>query len=295
MKIPNITGFTKVVGIGKAFVMANRPELLFGASVVSTVASVVLAAKGGYEAGQKVSHEEIERITQNLSDGAMKEYEFFVQEVAPLTFQEKAALTWKSYIPAAAATVTALGSTTGLHLVHVKEKKALATAGLAALNEAREEIQAFKEKAIELIEDETKTVEEKKEELEALEADDVDWTSEVFLRDGKYLFLDDYSGRTFESNRELVRRASEVLVGEIQRHGKANLNLFYDEIGISETQMGLDSGWAREDVEGFGGSGNAEFIKFGVSELPTGESAVAIWFPIAPTTDYDVRASSSTR
>lgn len=280
--IKNIsTGGTKIFGIGKAFVMAYRPELLYGASVVSTVGSVVLAAKGGYEARGRV--EEAQNATASLATPG-----------TPLTIKEKALLTWTCYIPAAIGTVSAVGSTTGLHLVHVKEKKAMAAAGLAAINQAREEMQAFKERAIELMDDESKTPEEKKEAIsDYLEGEDREWNTEYVPTDGVYPCYDDLANRAFRSNRELIRRAGEVLLSEINKHGRANLNLVYDELGMSESQIGQQLGWTKEEVQGYGGKNGMEFITFGLTELPDGSSATAFWFREPPTTDYEVRATSA--
>jgi hypothetical protein len=81
VKIPNPTG---LISLGKAFIQANRPELLLGASIVSTVSGVILAARGGYKSGQQVLQQEIDTKTE-------------------MTTREKAKLTWINYLPAAAS------------------------------------------------------------------------------------------------------------------------------------------------------------------------------------------------
>lgn len=276
MNIPNLSGLTKLVGIGKAFVMANRPELLFGASVTATIGSVIMAARGGYQARGLI-------IDAEMDKGG------------PLQLKEKVQLTWLCYMPAAITTLGAVGATTGLHLVHVQEKKALATAGLAALNEARGELTAYKEKALALIEDDEKSADEKKQELEAVSSwrEDVPWSSEFTPSDGTYQCWDDLANRPFRSNKELIRRASEVLLAEIHKHGKANLNLMYDELGMSESQLGQQLGWAREDVQGYGGKDGLDFVQFSLTEMPDGSSATAFWFREAPTSDYETRAKAA--
>lgn len=272
-----VSGGSKIFGFGKAFVMAHRPELLYGASVVSTVASVGLAAKGGYDSGVKVaSHVEGHDIDTS---------------VVPV--KEKIQMTWKNYVPAVIGTASAVTSTTGLHLVHVKEKKAMAAAALMALEEIRDQANDMKEEALKILEDPELSDEEKRERLENTE-----WTAESGFTDdlpfhnGKYPCWDDLANRPVNSNREYIRRAGEVLLNEINRKGHANLNLFYEELNMMESQIGSQLGWTQEDIEGYGGGTGTEFVAFGATELPDGSQATAFWFKVPPTTDYVERAKS---
>lgn len=295
IKIPNLSGFSKIAGIGKAFVMANRPELLFGASVVSTVGAVGLAAKGGYEARGIVERERADRVL-NSTDTWFPNYLAFSEAMdnAPdLDIKEKISLTWKLYIPAAIGTLTSLSSTTGLHIVHVKEKKALATAALAAIDEVKSSAREYQAKALNLIDDDSKTPEEKRDELEGVDwRSNAAWSSDILPDDGKYQCWDDLANRGVKSNRDYILRASEVLLNEINKTGKANLNLFYEELGMMESQMGGQLGWTREDVQGYGGTKGMDFVAFGLTEMPDGSSATAFWFREPPTTDYEVRAQN---
>lgn len=270
IKLPNVKGF---LSVGKAFTMAHRPELLFGASVASTISAVVMAAKGGYESGRKIEALE-------------------AQEERVIPVKEKIQLTWLNYLPAAGLTGAALGSTTGLHLVHVKEKKAIAAAALMAIDELKNEANDYKEKVLEIVSDNGQTEEEKAKAIEEL-VPETGWSAgDLMLQDRMYMMYDDLANRPVKSTRDLVRRAGEVLLSEINKKGYADLNLFYEEIDLTPSQMGSQLGWAKEDVQGYGGKQGMEFITFGLTDLPDGSAGVAFWFREPPTTDFEARAKA---
>lgn len=270
MKIPNVKG---IMSVGKAFVIANRPELLFGASVASTIGAVVMAAKGGYESGRKIERME-------------------TQEERIIPVKEKIQLTWLNYLPAAGLTVGAIGSTTGLHIVHVKEKKAIAAAALMAIDEIKNEANDYKEKVLEIVNDESKTGTEKKDAIEELVPENGWDTGDVIMHDNRYWCYDDLANRPVKSTRDLIRRASEVLITEAQKTGKVDLNLFYEEIDLSPSQIGAQLGWTKEDLAGYGGKKGMELVCFGLTDLPDGGAGVAFWFREPPTSDFQERAAA---
>lgn len=290
-KLPNVRGF---LSVGKAFTMAHRPELLFGASIASTVAAVVMAAKGGYEARGIIEKESVRRWTDavdGLEVGSI-ERSAVIAGVPDLTLKEKVSLTWICYLPAAGLTGAALGSTVGLHLVHVKDKKAIAAAALMAIDEIKNEANDYKEKVLDIVTDNGATDDEKRARIEEL-TPEAGWnTADVILESHQYWCFDDLANRPVKTNRDLIRRAGEVLLAEINKTGKGDLNLFYDELDLAPSQMGSSLGWTKEDVQGYGGKKGMEFISFGLTDLPNGGSAVAFWFREPPTTDFQERAAS---
>lgn len=223
IKLPNITGIVK---IGKNFIMAHRPELLLGAAVTSSVGGAILAAKGGYEARGIVDKAESEKGS-------------------PLEVKEKIQLTWLCYVPAAITTTTAVGTISGLHLVHVKEKKALATAALAAIEEVKAESKQFiKEKTVGEM-----TPEEKEKIFEDRLAND----PTVVTRDSDgeieemYLIRDSKTGRDIWSNQTRIEQAVLDVNNFIARHGECDLNSFYSNAGFGCTPDGDDWGWRGGD------------------------------------------------
>lgn len=269
-KVPDVKG---ALSVAKAFTMAHRPELLFGASVASTLGAVVMAAKGGYESGRKI--EQIETHEERI-----------------IPVKEKIQLTWLNYLPAAGLTVGAIGSTTGLHIVHVKEKKAIAAAALMAIDEIKNEANDYKEKVQEILSDNGATEEEKSARIEELQPENGWASGDLMPHDPMYMCYDDLANRPVKSTRDLIRRAAEVLISEANKTGKADLNLFYEEIDLTPSQMGSQLGWAKEDLQGYGGKKGMELISFGLTDMPDGSSAVAFWFREPPTSDFEARSAS---
>ena len=224
MNIPNLSSLKGAVKLGKNLIMAHRPELLYGTSVAATLAAVGLAGKGGYEAGQRVL--EAEHPSYDLS-----------KPEEALSAKEKAQLTWSCYAPAALATVGAIGSTTGLHIVHVQEKKALAVAALAAIDEIKDEVADANEKTMQTLEANAN----KKGVVKTIGSD-----GEI---EELYLVRDAVSGRDIWSNEQRIADAINSLNGWIAKHGDSELNHFYALAGFGEIPMGDDLGWSGDFVE----------------------------------------------
>lgn len=225
IKLPNVTGIVKV---GRNFIMAHRPELLLGAAVTSSVGGAIMAAKGGYKA-------------RGIIDEATAE------KGEPLDVKEKIQLTWLCYMPAAVTVTTSVASISGLHLIHVKEKKALATAALAALEEVKEESKRY-------LRDETvgSMTEEEKEKILDERAKSGE-SAVVRYADGeveeRYLVRDGRTGRDIYSNQRRIEEAILTVNNYIARHGDCDLNSFYENAGFDTTLDGEDWGWSGTWVD----------------------------------------------
>jgi hypothetical protein len=224
MKLPNITG---LVGIGRAFVTANRPEILFGTSMVTTVAAVVAAARGGYKSGYTVAEEDVKRQVMG-------------QDV--LDHKEIAKLTWINYLPAAGLTGGALGATTGLHLVHVKEKKQLAAMALLAVEQVQKEAEEYKQ---DLLENVGLAKSEDPKELD--KASKKSGVAKVVGRSGEieelFLVRDRRTGRDIFSNRLRIEDAANNVNRQLARNEAVDLNTFYGYAGFESVPDGDDLGW----------------------------------------------------
>ena len=246
MNIPNISGLVKVV---KPFVLANRPEILYGTSITATIASVVLAARAGYEARGRVEE------TQNPSVD-LKNPE------NPITLREKVELTWPCYISPVVGTVTAIGSTTGLHIVHISDKKQMAAATLAAIEEVKI---SSKQLLNESVPDNSI---EKKETIQ---------NSDGVVED-LYLVRDGRSGRDIWSNKLRIEDAINKVNEMINRDGDCGLNLFYSMAGFEELYPeGDDWGWSGSHVE----------IQWDNGVRDDGRPVKIFRFRKAPDKDYD--------
>ncbi len=223
MKIPNIAG---LVQVGRIFVATNRPEILFGTSIVTSVTGMFLAARGGYKSGYTVCEEDIKRQ---------------VVGEAKLDTKEIAKLTWLNYLPAAGVGAISLGSTTGLHLVHVKEKKQMAAATLMAVDQIRKEADSYKKEVLESV-GLSKTEDPKELQKSANKSG----IAKVLHADGVieelYLCRDMKTQRDFWSNKA---RIEDALIETNKRLGleDTELNYFYTTAAIGAIPEGDDVGW----------------------------------------------------
>jgi hypothetical protein len=79
-------------------------------------------------------------------------------------------------------------------------------------------------------------------------------------KDGeKQLFFDSFSMRYFESTIEDVLRAEHLFSKTLINFGYANLNEFYDMLGLNHTDYGYELGWSTEADRAFYGYSWLEF------------------------------------
>jgi hypothetical protein len=239
VKLPNIRG---LVGVGKVFVQTNRPEILFGASVVAQLAAVVAAARGGYKSGQQVMAQEyaleVDSLAKNIE----------------LTPKEKFQLTWINYLPAAGLTLGAVGSTTGLHLVHVKEKKQLAAAALMAIEQVKVEANQY-------IDDVKAAVKENVTEKKLGAIDDAVLEKQAERNNGVafaqnsdgeieelYLVRDAKTQRDIWSNKAKIEEALLECNRLLLTEGSCDLDTFYSYAGYNVIPDGGNMGWSGEEI-----------------------------------------------
>lgn len=241
IKLPNITGLVKV---GKNFIMTYRPELLLGAAVTTSIGGAVLAAKGGYEA-RGIVDAEIERRKNEPG------YIPAENRNPELTVKEKIQLTWLCYMPAALTTTTAVGSIAGLHLVHIKDKKAMATAALAAIDEVKNSAKSFEKELTEVLSPEEK--EDIQGRLMEKNIDPETGVAKMQNTDGEiedfYLVRDLKTGRDIWSNVQRIEDAVNAVNAAIAKNGDCELNHFYEMAGFQTIPEGDDWGWSGAFLE----------------------------------------------
>lgn len=267
MKMPNIGG---LLSVGKTVLAAHRPEILFGASVVATIGSTVLAAKGGWDARGIVDQENADRQSGTTINEHVAE---------PLTKREIANLTWHCYTPAALTCLSAVGATTGLHIVHMSEKKAMAAAGLAAIDEIKREAKEFERENLGVVskEERDKVLEERQKNTPI----GADKSSHIQYGDGEiepmYLIRDHKTGRDIYSNQ---RRMEEAIIGVNQilsANEAVELAQFYQNAGFAETEDSYEVGWnAGELVE----------LKWDITVRDDGQAVRIVNFRPAPSEGF---------
>lgn len=222
MAKPNVQHFIKSV---RTSIVKHSPEILMGFGIAGWMTGTVLAVKATPKAVRC-----IEEATYEKED-----------DLTPL---EIVKATWKCYIPAAVTCAVATGCLIGSCSTSMRRHAALATAykiSETALDEYQEQV--------------VQTIGEKKEkDIQAkvnekqIEKTPVDEHSIINTGKGNTLFLDPLSQRYFRSDLEVIRRAENSVNKEMIHglYGTANINDFYDEIGIDRTDTGDMMGWNTE-------------------------------------------------
>lgn len=222
MHKPNLANLARSVRTG---VVKHSPEILVALGISGMIATTVLAVRATPKA------------LDILDEKAREEH----RSVEDFTKLEKVQACWKCYIPAAITGVTSAACIIGANTVNVRRNAALAAAYTLSDTALRE----YQEKVVE-------TIGEKKEQAvrEKIAEDKIKdnpvSSNEVYLTEkGDTLCYDLHSGRYFKSDKEKIARA----VNELNRimstdiAGCVSLNDFYDELGLSHTDMGYELGW----------------------------------------------------
>lgn len=207
-------------------IVKHSPEILMGFGIAGWAVGTVLAVRATPKAMRCIEEEKEEREVDILS---------------PL---ETVKATWKCYIPAAVTCVAATGCLIGSCSTSVRRHAALATAyklSETALDEYREQV-------VETIgEKKEKAIQDKVNEKQ-IEKMPPDKHLVIETGRGNTLCLDPLSQRYFRSDLEVIRRAENRVNKEMIHglYGTANINDFYDEIGLERTDTGDMMGWNTE-------------------------------------------------
>lgn len=262
----SVMKFVKTVkrGFGK-----RSPEILLGIGIASGITTTVLAVKATPKAMELLAEAEKENINRQIKEGVPGPE---VKNGLPSAQVVKTV--WKCYIPAAISGAASIACLLGSHSVNAKRNAALATAyklSETALNEYREKV------VEEIGEDKEKVIRDKVSQKH-LDEKPVSKNEVIITGTGKQLCYDGISGRYFESDIQTIRAAvnkiNETMVYEMY----AALNDFYNEIGLSNTDMGDELGWNLDD-------GLLE-ISYGAMVADDGRPCITLDYHIAPRYDF---------
>lgn len=239
----------------KSVITANSPVLLLGTAIAGVVTTGVLAARAGYQARGIVDAEQARRDEE--------------EESAPLTFQDKAKLTWLCYAVPAVTGASTIAAVTGLHTVHTKRANALA-ALYAVTSTKLDDVQA---KAEELLgakktQELSNDIGQKNVDRNPLVESEV-----VITGTGTELMQDDWSGRYFMGSVANVEAAMNDLNRKLIEEGEVSLNDYYDLIGLPEIEMGTRFGW---------NGGDKPAARFGTAMSADGRPVISVWFRTKP-------------
>lgn len=236
----------------------HAPEVLTGFGIAGMFTAVIFAARETPKAVKLIEERKAEKGEE-------------------LTKAETVHTVWKCYIPTAAACLGAVVCFISANAVHTKRSAALTAA--YALSESA--FLDYRKKVVDAIGD-------KKEELihTAVVQDKIDKTppskSEVIITgNGDTLCYDAFAGRYFHSDKAKIDRAVNELNRMILSEDFANLNDFYDLVGLKHTELGDSLGWNSKH------RGYVE-VRFSSHLTEDGRPCLAISFNVAPKYEYDM-------
>lgn len=234
----NKSNFSKIVQSIQATVTKHSPEILTAIGIAGMATTVILAVKATPKALSLIEDEK-DRKNDELIEKAEANGLDHCELVNKLKPVEVVKTTWKCYIPATISGIMSTACIIGASSVNLKRNAALATAYTLSETALKE----YQDKVVE-------TLGEKKEQAvrDALAKDKIDknpvTNREVIITErGKTLCYDVFSGRYFESDIELLKKAENKLNRQMMDEMYVSVNDLYYEIGLSGTQMGSTYGW----------------------------------------------------
>lgn len=214
----------------------HSPEILTGIGIAGMIATTVSAVRATPKALQLIDAREI-------------------KENRRLSNKEIIATTWKCYVPAAVTGVLSTACLVGASSANLRRNTALATAYSISETALKE----YKEKAVEV-------VGEKKEQAirdavakETLSKHPLGEREVIITGGGDILCFDPLTNRYFKSDRDRLMRAMNELNKRMRDEMRVSLNDFYDEIGLSEAEVGEHLGWDIDNGKGYMSSGYCPF------------------------------------
>lgn len=233
------------------------PEILTGIGIAGMVTTVVLAVKETPKACKLLDERKDELKTENLPG------------------VEIVKTTWKCYIPAAVTGAASIACIIGANSVHNKRTAAIA----AAYKISETALSEYKDKVVEVIGEKKEQAVRDAIDKDHIENNPVSKQQVIITTKGESLCYDAHSGRYFKSDIEQIRRAVNNLNHQMTAGDMyCSLNDFYDEIGLSHTDMGDELGWSIED--------GLLDIDFGSQITDNGEPCIVLHYNISPKYNY---------
>lgn len=211
----------------KYFIGKHSPEILTGVGIAGMVTSTVLAVKATPKA--------LELIEEAKDNSDNPDETLHVKDVIKVA--------WKPYIPAVSLGIASIACLISASTVSAKRNAALAT----AYTLSEKALLTYKDKVIE-------TIGEKKEKAirEKIAQDEVDKkqvsdAQVIITQKGNTLCMDSITGRIFESDVDVIKKAVNEINRQVLCQNYVSLNEFYSLINLDSIPNGDLLGWNIDD------------------------------------------------
>lgn len=227
---------SKAFHIAKNFVGEHSPAILTGFGVAGVVATTVMAVKATPKAEKLIMEARINKSDSFENDN--------VGDLPNLTVLETIRVAGPTYIPSMIMGAATIGCILGANSVNARRNAALAS--LYSLSE--QTLRDYKQKTKELVGE--KKASDISQEVAGEAMSRVPWDESKIIQTGKgqTLFFDPYSGRYFYNDYQVLRAAQNDVNALIIGDFCANLNDFYDRIGLDTTIQGDEVGWNMQNM-----------------------------------------------
>lgn len=232
--------------LARASTLVQNNTVLTGVGVAGTISTAVLAGRAGFKASSHLS----EAPAMHTRRGMLEE-------------------TWKFYIPPVGVGLITVTAIVLANRVAGKEAAALA----AAYTVSEKAFTEYRDKVIE------KLGSSKEAEIRDSVVEDHIRRNPVVSREviiagsGDVLCYDVLSGRYFESSKNEIERAENMVNGQIMDHMAASLSEFYDAVGLPPTGM--------SDTLGFNANRRCR-VRFSTQMSTDGRPCLAVDFLEGP-------------
>lgn len=205
------------------FTREHTPLILTATAVGGVIGTTILAAKAAPKAKLVIEEKEEEHI--------------------PRPWVDYPKWTWKVWLPTAASGALTITSIIMIHYTHQKRYAALM--GLYAIG--TQAFQEYRESVEEVVDEKTqRQVREKV--FEKSLPDDQERAKLESQTTGKTLTIDLFSGRSFVTDIESVRRAENLANKKLLAYDYLRLNEVYMLLGLDPVGAGEDIGWNSNDL-----------------------------------------------
>lgn len=217
----------------------NATTLLTAGGVVGTVATGILAGRGGIKAAHILEDEKMRRFVELAVENPTPAKDEIKAEIV-LSTKDKIWVAGPQFIPSVIVGVATITSIITSHRMSSAKVAALAAAyGLAERNFGE-----YKEKVAEKLSGPKQAA--IREELAQEQADRTPGAGKVVFVEGEVLCFDQPTSRYFNSTVENIRRAANATNAEVFNHGYASASYFYSELGLPSNVWSGEVGWTAD-------------------------------------------------
>lgn len=246
----------------------NSTTILTGIGVAGTVTTAVLTGRATFKAAYIIHKESLQRTPGDEPVGS----DF--AGLPDLTTSEKIKLVWPQYIPAVGVGALTIGAIVYSNRLSAKETAAMA----AAYSMSDKTFQEYKEKVQEKLGQKREEAIRDEVAQERINRNPPGERTIIITGGGDVLCYDVVTDRYFNSTVENIKKAENLVNGEIVSYDAVPLSRFYDAIGLRPTPYTEEIGWNLD---------NRCEVQFSTVLSPDQRPCISIDFARYPKPNFD--------